>query len=62
MTRKYRSAIDGSYVSREHAESHPDTTVSEDDSRVVELERRVMQLEAAVEWLLKGMGAPRPTL
>lgn len=60
--RKYRSAIDGSYVSREYAESHPDTTVAESDTRASELERRVMQLEATVEWLLKGMGAPRPTL
>lgn len=62
MTRKYRDASTGAYVSPEYAKANPDTTVSESDNRVVELERRVMQLEAAVEWLLKGMGAPRPTL
>lgn len=60
--RKYRDASTGTYVSPEYAKANPDTTVSESDTRVAELERRVMQLEATVEWLLKGMGAPGPTL
>lgn len=62
MTRKYRDARSGAYVSLEYAKANPDTTVAESDTRVAELERRVMQLEATVEWLLKGMGVPRPTL
>lgn len=62
MTRKYRDASTGTYVSAEYAKANPDTTVSEDDSRVAELERRVRQLEATVHYLLTGMGAPRPTL
>jgi hypothetical protein len=29
LTKRYRSAITGRFVSREYAEAHPDTTVSE---------------------------------
>lgn len=62
MTRKYRDASTGAYVSPEYAKANPDTTVSESDTRVAEMERRVMQLEATVHYLLTGMGAPKPEL
>lgn len=61
VTRKYRDASTGAYVTPEYAKANPDTTVSESDTRVAELERRIMQLEATVQYLLTGMGAPRPT-
>ena len=59
MTRKYRDASTGTYVSEDYAKANPDTTVAESDSRVVDLERRVRELEAAVLYLLGG-GPPKP--
>ena len=54
MTRKYRDAGTGEYVSEEYAKANPGTTVAEDDSRVAELEERVAALEALVEQLMEG--------
>ena len=62
MTRKYRDASTGTYVSEDYAKANPDTTVAESDSRVVDLERRLREVEAAVHYLLTGMDAPKPEL